>query len=96
MHASPALIDDVQALMARSRQHPGVRVGLSPRAGLALLRASRAFALLQGRSHVLPEDVRSLRYVILRHRVLLTFEAEADGVRSEDLIDQIFDAVPTP
>jgi MoxR-like ATPase len=40
--------------------------------------------------------VRSLRHVILRHRVLLTFEAEADGVRSEDLIDQIFAAVPTP
>jgi MoxR-like ATPase len=73
-----------------------VKYGASPRGSIAFLQATRAFALLQGRSHVLPEDVRSLRHVILRHRVLLTFEAEADGVRSEDLIDQIFAAVPTP
>ncbi|MGM3262751.1 hypothetical protein ACS22S_27595, partial [Klebsiella pneumoniae] len=57
VHASDALIDYVQALLTRSRQHAGVRVGLSPRAGLALLRAARAHALLLGRNHVVPEDV---------------------------------------
>ena len=60
VHASDALIAYVQALLARSRRHPGVRVGLSPRAGLALLRAARAYALLLGRAHVLPEDVQAL------------------------------------
>jgi MoxR-like ATPase len=61
VHASEALMAYVQALLARSRQHPGVRVGLSPRAGLALLRAARAHALLLGRAHVvLPEDVQAL------------------------------------
>jgi MoxR-like ATPase len=60
VHASEALIAYVQKLMARSRHHPGVRVGLSPRAGLALLRAARAHALLLGRAHALPEDVQTL------------------------------------
>lgn len=78
---------------ARSRY---IKYGASPRGSIGFLQASRALALLRGRTHVLPEDVRDLRHVILRHRVLLTFEAEADGVRSEDLIDEIFAAVATP
>lgn len=73
-----------------------VKYGASPRGSIALLQAARAFALLQGRSYVTPDDVRSLRHVVLRHRVLLNFEAEADGVRSEQIIDAIFHAVPTP
>lgn len=73
-----------------------VKYGASPRGSIALLQAARAFALLQGRSYVTPDDVRSLRHVVLRHRVLLNFEAEADGVRSEQVIDAIFSAVPTP
>ena len=52
--------------------------------------------MLNGRGHVIPEDIRSLRHLVLRHRVLLTFEADADGIRSEEIIDQIFAAVPTP
>ena len=73
-----------------------IKYGASPRASIAFLQASRALALLNGRTHVLPEDVRSLRHLVLRHRVLLTFEADAEGVRSEDIIDAIFASVPTP
>ena len=73
-----------------------IKYGASPRASIAFMQASRAFALLHGRSYVIPEDVRALRHVVLRHRVLLTFEGIADGIRSEDLIDAIFNAVPTP
>lgn len=73
-----------------------IKYGASPRASIAFLQASRALALIKGRTHVIPEDIRELRYLVLRHRVLLTFEAEADGVRSEELIDAIFAAVPTP
>ncbi len=75
VHASEALVTYVQALLARSRQHPGVRVGLSPRAGLALLRAARAHALLLGRSHVLPEDVQALFVALASHRLV----GEGDG-----------------
>ena len=80
IHASDALVNYVQALLARSRQHPGVRVGLSPRAGIALLRASRAYALLLGRQHVLPEDVQALFAAVAAHR--LVAEAEASSVQA--------------
>ncbi|MFD5214063.1 AAA family ATPase [Microbacterium sp. NPDC058345] len=73
-----------------------IKYGASPRASIAFLQASRALALLSGRTHLLPEDVRSLRHLVLRHRVLLTFEADAEGIRSEEIIDQIFASVPTP
>ncbi len=73
-----------------------IRYGASPRASIAFVRAARAYALLNGRDHVLPDDVSSLRHVVLRHRVLLSYEAEAEGVRSEDLIDAVFGSVPTP
>lgn len=80
VHASEALVNYVQALLARSRQHPGVRVGLSPRAGIALLRAARAYALLLGRQHVLPEDVQALFAAVAAHR--LVAEAEASSVQT--------------
>jgi MoxR-like ATPase len=70
VHASEALIDYVQELLAQSRRQPGVKVGLSPRAGLALLRAARAQALIQGRSHVVPDDVQSLFIEIASHRLV--------------------------
>lgn len=73
-----------------------IKYGASPRASIGFLQASRALALLNGRNYVTPDDVRSLRHLVLRHRVLLNFEAEADGVRSEEIIDAIFGAVPTP
>ncbi len=69
--ASPALIDYVQALLAASRTHPEIRVGLSPRAGLALLHVARAMALLAGRNFVLPEDVQSVFVPAAAHRLTL-------------------------
>jgi MoxR-like ATPase len=77
VHASDALVDYVQRLLARSRQQPGVRVGLSPRAGIALLRVARAHALLAGREHVLPDDVQALFVAVAGHR--LVAEAEASS-----------------
>jgi MoxR-like ATPase len=75
VHASAALVDYVQALLARSRQQPGVRVGLSPRAGIALLGAARAHALLLGRDHVLPEDVQTLFIPVAGHRLVPSAES---------------------
>ncbi len=77
VHASDALVDYVQRLLARSRQHPGIRVGLSPRAGIALLRAARAHALLAGRNHVLPDDVQALFVAVAAHRLVAEAEATA-------------------
>ena len=90
VHASEALVGYVQALLARSRQQPGIRVGLSPRAGLAQLRAARAYALLLGREHVLPEDVQALFIAVAGHR--LSGEAEAGSGAA--LAKAVLHAVP--
>ncbi len=89
VHTSEALVSYVQGLLTRSRQHPGVRVGLSPRAGIALLRAARAYALLLGRRHVLPEDVQALFATVAAHRLV----AEAEGVSAPTLAKAILHAV---
>ena len=73
-----------------------VEIGASPRASIAFAKAARAAALLQGRDHVIPEDVRHLAHRVLRHRVLLTYEATADDVRVETIIDAVLRAVRTP
>lgn len=70
IHASESLVSYVQSLLRSSRQHAGIRVGLSPRAGLALLRASRALALLKGRDYVMPEDVQSVFEEVAAHRIV--------------------------
>ncbi|MCC7250070.1 MAG: AAA family ATPase [Lysobacter sp.] len=89
VHASEALIEYVQNLLARSRHHPGVRVGLSPRAGLALLRAARAHALLLGRAHALPEDVQALFVAVAAHRLVV----EAESGDAATLAKSILQAV---
>ena len=89
VHASDALIAYVQALLARSRRHPGVRVGLSPRAGLALLRASRAHALLLGRGHVVPEDVQMLFAHVAAHRLVADADAGTDAALSKSILNAV-------
>lgn len=73
-----------------------IEYGASPRGAIAFLQVARAAAVLAGRDHVLPQDVVSLRYSVLRHRLLLTFEAMAVRVKPEEIIDAVFDSVPTP
>ena len=73
-----------------------VRLGASPRASIALMRTAQAGALLSDRDYVIPEDVRRFTHDVLRHRLILTFEALADGVTADKVIDQIVEAVPVP
>ena len=73
-----------------------VRLGASPRASIALTRIGQANALMQGRDYVIPEDVKAFTHEVLRHRILLTFEALADGVTSDQVVDSIVQAVPVP
>lgn len=90
IHAGEPLVAYVQALLTRSRHAPGVRVGLSPRAGIALLRASRAWAMLQGRDHVLPDDVQALFAPVAAHRLVPEHDAGDAGA----LAGAILRAVP--
>ena len=73
-----------------------VRLGASPRASIALTRIGQTNALMQGRDYVIPEDVKAFTHEVLRHRILLTFEALADGVTSDQVVDSIVQAVPVP
>ncbi|EJE6497970.1 AAA family ATPase [Salmonella enterica] len=89
VHASDALVDYVQALLTRSRQHAGVRVGLSPRAGLALLRAARAHALLLGRGHVVPEDVQTLFVAVAGHRLVAEAESSSGPALARAILQTV-------
>lgn len=73
-----------------------IQVGASPRATIALAKASRANAFINHRGFVTPEDVKTIAYDILRHRILVSFEAEADGVDSEQIIKKILEQVEVP
>ena len=72
-----------------------IQYGASPRASLAFDRCCRALAWLEGRDYVSPEDVQKLAHEVLRHRILLTYEAEADGIAVEQVIDELLAKVPT-
>lgn len=93
VHASEALIDYVQALLAFSRESPYFLTGLSPRAGLALLGAARAWALLEGRNHVIPEDVQLVLPHVAAHRLQ---PAEEQQGRSAEAMVKPFSEVPIP
>ena len=73
-----------------------IQVGASPRATLSLARASRANAFIQHRGFVTPEDVKAIAFDVLRHRVMVSFEAEADGITSEHIIKKILEQVEVP
>ena len=94
IHASPALIDYVQALTTCTRRGADYINGLSPRAALALLHAARAWALMAGRDHVMPEDVQAVLPAVIGHRLVLAGEiARANGA---DIADRLIKQVPIP
>ena len=72
------------------------RYGASPRGTIALERCARAHAWLHGRDYVSPQDIHAVAHDVLRHRVLLSFEAEADGVTADRFVDELLDRVPVP
>jgi MoxR-like ATPase len=73
-----------------------IAYGASPRATIALTQASKAYAFLNGRGFVTPEDIKAIGLDVLRHRVLLSYEAEAENISSDQIVKQIFDAVDVP
>ncbi len=73
-----------------------IRFGASPRASIGIMCAARAYAFLKGRGFVIPDDVKKVTPDVLRHRILLTYEAEAEGIRAEDLVERILQKVPAP
>ncbi len=73
-----------------------IQLGASPRATISLTVAAKAYAFLRGRGYVTPQDVKSIGMDVLRHRVAITYEAEAEEKTSETIIQKIFDELPVP
>lgn len=73
-----------------------IQIGASPRATINLTLASKAYAFIQGRGYVTPQDVKQIGYDVLRHRILVSYEAEAEEMTSEDIIRRIFDEIKVP
>ena len=92
VHLADPWLDYLQNLLARSREMPALAHGLSPRAGLALLRAARAWALLNGRGHALPEDLKAVLPAVITHRLSL----RGDGQSPTAVVEALLSGVPVP
>lgn len=92
-HIKDYVLDIVLATRAPSQY---IACGASPRASLNLIKAAKAMAYIQGRTYVTPDDVKAIVYDVLRHRILLTYEAEAEEMTSESIIEQILEGVRLP
>lgn len=95
IHVSTAIEDYILDLTDASRQHKSIEIGISPRAMLALVRASQAYAYVEGRNFVLPDDVKKVVPALFTHRIVLTMEAELH-VTESDIVHEILQSVPTP
>lgn len=94
IHAAAALIDYVQALAQASRQSGLFAEGMSPRATIALLHAARAWAALEGRNHVIPEDVQAVLVPVAAHRLRPLKSTGSAALGSRDLVMQLMQSVP--
>jgi len=92
IRTTPPLLDYILALVRYTREHSGLRMGLSPRAGLSLRRAAQAWALLDGRGGVIPEDVQAVFPSVVNHRLLATSEREVGAPTAEEILAAV--AIP--
>ena len=101
VYSSPEIKKYIVALVNETRKKDSslgkyIQFGCSPRASISLYIASKAEALLNGRNYVVPEDIKQVIYPILRHRLILNFEAEADEIKPDDVIDDLLKIVSAP
>ncbi|MBT8272069.1 MAG: MoxR family ATPase [Bacteroidia bacterium] len=90
------LVKYIADMIVNTRNNPFLYLGASPRASIAILKASKAFAAMNGRDFVTPEDIKKVAIPVLQHRVLVTPEREMEGVTTKQIINQIIDAVEIP
>jgi MoxR-like ATPase len=92
----PKLIEFIAKIVNETRNNPALYLGASPRASLAILRASKANAAIKGRDFVTPEDIKEMATPVLRHRIILTPEKEMEGITPDELIENILKAIEVP
>jgi len=93
VHVAEEIFDYILGLIGHTRSHRRVYLGASPRAGLALLKASKALALIRGRDFVLPDDIKALASLVLSHRIVMTPEAELEGVGGHTVVTEALERV---
>ncbi|ADM27685.1 ATPase associated with various cellular activities AAA_3 [Ignisphaera aggregans DSM 17230] len=91
-----SIYDYIVAIVEATRKHPAVRLGASPRAGIAILRLSKAWAYLEGRNYVIPDDVKTVALPVLNHRIIIRPEYEVEGTSPQRVIDDILKSVSVP
>lgn len=96
LHLDEAVGEYIVSIIRKTREHPSVFLGASPRATLALVQASKAYALLQGRDYVIPDDVKFLVPYVLGHRILLQSEARMEGANAFSVLDSVLEQVRAP
>jgi MoxR-like ATPase len=96
VRVSEEIMDYIINLIDETHKHRNIRLGGSPRAAISLLLAAKANALIEGRDYVIPDDVKFVVKPVLRHRLLLTPEAEFEGVKIDDVIDEIMKSISVP
>lgn len=90
------LITYITNIVQATRNHRNIELGASPRASIALLKASKAYAAIQERDFVIPDDIKTIGLDTLRHRIMLTPEAEIEGITTDTLLKELFDTVEIP
>lgn len=103
-HVDPKINDYIVRIVFATREPKDLGIGLeryiqygaSPRASISLNLVSKAYALMQGRGYVVPQDVKTMAFDVLRHRIIPTFEAEAEGLISDDILKKLLDQVEVP
>jgi MoxR-like ATPase len=96
IRTSDGILDYIVDLVRATRERPAIAYGASPRAATMLTTASRAYAALQGRDFVLPDDIKALAVPALRHRVVLSPGAEIEGLTAETVVRQLLEQIPVP
>ncbi|MCE7993945.1 MAG: MoxR family ATPase [Roseivirga sp.] len=96
VHVEKELLQYIARVVTQTREHPSLYLGASPRASVAILATAKAFAAINGRDFVTPEDIKFMASPVMRHRVILTPESEMEGTSADEVIKEIVDKVEVP
>jgi MoxR-like ATPase len=96
VRVEPKLVTYINKLVRQTRRWPAFHLGASPRAGLALMQGARTLAAARGRDYAIPDDVVEIVLPALRHRVIMTAEAEVEGLKVDDQLRQLIKSIEVP
>ncbi len=96
VNVDDSIYDYIVSIVEETRRHVAVKLGGSPRAGIAILRLAKAWAYIDGRSYVIPDDVKAVAVPALSHRIIVKPEYEVEGVTSSRVVEEILKKVPVP